>query len=53
MSSTSELAQPAVAAGAPASLRRSVIRLPAVPYVVLQRGVAYVPLPGVSATAGP
>ena len=38
---------------APATLRRGVIHVPAVPYVVTQRGVAYVPLPGVSGSAGP
>jgi carboxyl-terminal processing protease len=36
-----------------AMLRRSVVRVPAVPYLVMNRGIAYVPLPSVSATAGP
>jgi carboxyl-terminal processing protease len=36
-----------------ARLHRGTVRVPAVPYVVVQRGVGYVPLPGVSGTAGP
>jgi carboxyl-terminal processing protease len=41
-------------AGAPQqfSLNRAVVRVPAVPYVLVDRGVAYVPLPNVSETAG-
>jgi len=38
---------------APVTLRRAGIRVPAVPYLVIERGVAYVPLPGVSGSAGP
>jgi carboxyl-terminal processing protease len=34
------------------SLARAVVRVPAVPYVLVDRGVAYVPLPNVSETAG-
>jgi carboxyl-terminal processing protease len=37
----------------PATLRRAAVRVPAVPYMVVQRGIAYVPLPGVSGSAGP
>ena len=42
-------------AGAPQqfALSRAVVRVPAVPYVLVDRGVAYVPLPNISETAGP
>src|SRR5438067_1192700 len=35
------------------TLQRAVVHVPAVPYVVVQRGIAYVPLPGGSGSAGP
>jgi carboxyl-terminal processing protease len=38
---------------APVTLRRAGIRVPAVPYLVVERGIAYIPLPGVSGSAGP
>ncbi len=38
---------------AQATLRRGVVRVPAVSYVLMQRGIGYIYLPGVSATAGP
>ncbi|AHG93860.1 carboxyl-terminal protease (plasmid) [Gemmatirosa kalamazoonensis] len=35
-----------------ATLRRGTVHVPAVPFVVAQRGIVYVPLPGVSGSAG-